>query len=144
MGRKIQVIRDIYLDEEDIHFDFIRASGPGGQKINKASTAVQLRYRLGNSSLPGYVKRNLAEIAGKQLNRNQEVVIDARRFRSQIRNREDALRRLTKMVARSARKPTPRLKTRPSLSARRRRLQNKRKKGERKKYRRNLDRKVPE
>jgi len=140
MAGKIEVVSGIAIDERDIRFRFTRSSGPGGQNVNKVSTAVQLRYNLREASLPAYVKRKLIKIGGNRVTRDREVIIEARGFRSQERNRQDALRRLVKLVARAARRPKPRLPTKPTAGDRQRRLEEKKKRGQRKKDRGDLTR----
>jgi ribosome-associated protein len=111
------------LDEREISETFIRASGPGGQNVNKVASAAQLRFDVGGSpSLPEPVKARLARLAGKRLTQDGIIVITAQRFRSQERNREDARERLVALIRRAAEPPRPRRKTRPSSAQRERRL----------------------
>jgi ribosome-associated protein len=125
------------IPEEEVHFHFIRASGPGGQKVNKASTAVQLRFDVANSpSLSEELRSRLMRLAGRRLSREGVLVIEASRFRSQERNRQDALDRLAGLLRRAARRPKRRRPTRPTAAAQARRLQEKRRRGERKRERR--------
>src|SRR5215470_7842225 len=123
----IPVTDDIALDERDIAESFVRASGPGGQNVNKLATAVQLRFALyGASSLPGPVRDRLRRLAGNRLTEDGAIQIIAQRFRSQLRNREDALERLIALVQRAATPPPPpRRPTRPTRAARERRLSDK-------------------
>lgn len=121
----------IKIAEDELEWRFIRASGPGGQKVNKASTAVQLRFdALHSPSLTDEVRVRLLRLAGQRLNNKGVVVIEARRFRSQERNREDALDRLYRLIERALVRPKPRKPTRPSTAAKRRRLEAKRRRGE--------------
>jgi ribosome-associated protein len=114
------------LDEREISETFIRASGPGGQNVNKVASAVQLRFDIGASpSLPEPLKPRLARIAGKRLTLDGVIVITAQRFRSQERNREDARDRLVSLIRRAAEPPKPRRKTRPSARQREARLATK-------------------
>ncbi|HEX3538143.1 MAG TPA: alternative ribosome rescue aminoacyl-tRNA hydrolase ArfB [Stellaceae bacterium] len=122
----IEVTAEIGLDEADLLESFIRASGPGGQNVNKVASAVQLRYLLdGVRPLPEPVRARLAKLAGSRLTEEGAVVITAQRFRSQLRNREDALDRLLALIRRAAIPPTPRRRTRPSAASRERRLADK-------------------
>jgi len=132
----IRVDQAIEIDEDEIRFDFVRSSGPGGQNVNKVATAVQLRFDVANSpSLPDDVRERLVRLAGRRMTSDGVLVIDARRYRTQERNRRDALDRLIKLVARAAVKPKRRKPTAPSRAARQRRLDEKRKRGTLKKQR---------
>jgi ribosome-associated protein len=116
------------VPERELHFDFIRSSGPGGQNVNKVSTAVQLRFDVGQSpSLPPAVKQRLRVLAGSRMTLAGELIITARRFRSQDSNRHDAVQRLTELVRQAAvPPPPPRKTTRPSRRNRFKRLEEKR------------------
>ncbi len=123
----IRINNNITIDEREIREVFVRASGPGGQHVNKASTAVQLRFDVFQSaSLTDDVRDRLIRLAGKRINDEGVLVIDARRFRSQERNRQDAMDRLAQLVRRAVEPPVPRRKTRPTRASRRRRLEDKR------------------
>jgi ribosome-associated protein len=111
------------LDERELSETFIRASGPGGQNVNKVASAAQLRFDLrGSASLPEPVKARLAQLAGNQATKDGVIVITARRFRSLERNREDARGRLVALIRRAMEPPKPRRKTRPSAAQREERL----------------------
>jgi ribosome-associated protein len=116
----------LFLDDSEIEESFVRASGPGGQNVNKVSSAVQIRFDLsGSRSLPEDVRERLARSAGRRLTRDGVIVIIAQRYRTQERNRQDALDRLIALVRRAAEPPTPRRPTKPSRAAKERRLQAK-------------------
>lgn len=122
----IQVTNTIALDEAELQESFIRASGPGGQNVNKVESAVQLRFDVRNSpSLPEDVKARLERIAGKRLTNEGVLVITAQRFRTQERNREDAVARLVELVRQATERPKPRRPTRPTLASKKRRLEAK-------------------
>ncbi len=132
----IQVTPTIAIDENEIQMEFIRSSGPGGQKVNKTSSAVQLRFDVRNSpSLPDSVRNRLNHLAGKRLTENGILIINARRFRSQVQNRQDALDRLVALIQQSAEKPKPRLKTRLSTASKKRLVELKRRRSEMKRTR---------
>jgi len=110
----IIITSTLSIDENELHFDFIRSSGPGGQNVNKSSTAVQLRFDVVNStSLPEDVKKRLIQISGKKITDNGILIIDARRHRTQVRNRDDSVKRLVTLIKRAAQKSKPRKKTTP-------------------------------
>ena len=133
----IHITPKIAIDESEIQLDFIRASKPGGQKVNKVATAVQLRFDVGSSpSLPDEVRERLLRLAGRRMTKDGVLVIKAQRFRTQDRNREDAIERLIELIRRAAEKPKPRRRTRPTLASKRRRLESKRRRGETKRTRR--------
>ena len=127
----------VAIHPDEIHFEFVRSSGPGGQNVNKVATAVQLRFDIRNSrSLPQDVKERMMHLAGKRLNRNGEIVIEASRFRSQQMNREDALERLHALAEKASVPPKRRRRTKPSRAAKRERLEEKRRRSESKQARR--------
>jgi ribosome-associated protein len=132
----IRINPQIEFDEREIQEDFVRASGPGGQNVNKVSTAVQLRFDVARSpSLPEPVRTRLAILAGRRLTRDGVLIIEAERYRSQRRNRDDALERLIELIREACEVDKPRRPTRPTLASRKRRLESKQRQGETKKLR---------
>ncbi|MFC1893386.1 alternative ribosome rescue aminoacyl-tRNA hydrolase ArfB [Chloroflexota bacterium] len=122
----IHITRTIMIDETEIQEYFVRASGPGGQNVNKVATTVQLRFDVANSrSLPEEVRERLISLAGNRITEDGILIIEARRFRTQGRNREDATDRLVKLIRNAAQRPTIRRKTRPTLASKIRRLESK-------------------
>jgi ribosome-associated protein len=132
----IHITRAIAIDESEIQEYFICASGPGGQNVNKVATAVQLRFDVANSrSLPEEVRKRLILLAGNRITEDGILIIDARQFRTQGRNREDATDRLVEMIRSAARRPKIRRKTRATLASKMRRLESKRRGAETKRVR---------
>lgn len=133
----IRVTDRIILDENDIRIDFTHSSGPGGQNVNKVATAVQLRFRVAdNPSLPPPVRERLMRLAGNKMTSAGELLILARRHRTQERNRRDAVERLIDLVREAAEPPKPRRATKPSLRSVAKRVDRKKRRGKIKKERR--------
>ena len=123
---RIRITPAIAIDEDELEESFVLASGPGGQNVNKVASAVELRFDVARSpSLPEAVRARLMRLAGKRLTRDGVLVLHARRFRSQERNREDARERLAALIRRAADIPKPRKPTKPTRAVRERRLEEK-------------------
>ncbi len=132
----LQVTPDIAIEESELVERFVRSSGPGGQNVNKVSTAVQLRFDVERSpSLDDRVRQRLRTLAGSRLTADGVLVIEARRHRTQAQNREDARERLIELVREAAKRPTRRRATRPTRAARERRVEAKKQRSERKQTR---------
>jgi ribosome-associated protein len=126
----IRISERIAIDENEIEERFIRASGPGGQNVNKLASAVQLRFYVRRSrSLPDDVRTRLERLSGKRLSKDGVLVITAQRHRTQERNRRDALDRLISLIQRAAVPPAARRATKPTASSRERRLESKKRRG---------------
>ena len=127
--RVIRITDDIVLDDRDVTERFVRASGPGGQNINKVATAVELRFDVRGSSLPPDVKQRVTALAGRRMTADGVLHIDSRVHREQGRNREAARERLVALLQRAARRPRTRRPTRPKAAAREKRLTSKKRRG---------------
>ena len=126
----LEITDTLAIGDDELEFSFVRSSGPGGQNVNKVSTAVQLRFdAAGSPSLPADVLQRLLKLAGRRATEAGVIIIDARRERTQERNRQDAIGRLVDLIRRATEKPKPRKATRPTLAAKQRRVDDKKRRG---------------
>ena len=131
----LEISPNIRINESELQFDYIRASGPGGQNVNKVATAVQLRFDVNNSLLSEDAKKRLIHLAGKRMTSEGMLLIEAKRFRTQEQNREDAMKRFAELVRKSLVKPKARRKTKPTKASKEARLNEKKRKGDIKRLR---------
>jgi ribosome-associated protein len=126
----LRISRDLAIDEKDIEFAFVRASGPGGQNVNKVATSAQLHFDTRRLALPPDAAMRLARLAGHRMTKDGVIVIHAQRFRTQERNRTDAIERLVALLAEAMERPTPRRPTRPTAGSKQRRLEGKKRRSD--------------
>ena len=126
----LRISRDLAIDENDIAISFVRASGPGGQNVNKLSTAAQLRFDTSRIALAPEAAARLTRLAGQRMTKDGVIVIQAQRFRTQERNRQDAIDRLVEILSEAMIRPTPRRATRPTFASKQRRLDGKKRRSD--------------
>jgi ribosome-associated protein len=126
----LRIARDLMIDEDDLDISFVRASGPGGQNVNKLATAAQLRFDTKRIAFPDDAAARLMRLAGQRMTKDGVIVIHAQRFRTQERNRSDAIERLVELLREATMRPIPRRPTRPTLASKTRRLDSKKRRGD--------------
>jgi len=126
----LRITRDLTIDETNLEISFVRASGPGGQNVNKLATAAQLRFDTSRVAMPADAAARLARLAGQRMTKDGVIVIHAQRFRTQERNRSDAIERLVELLREAMMRPVPRRPTRPTLASKTRRLEGKKRRGD--------------
>jgi len=135
----IEISPSLQIDERQLQIDYVRASGPGGQNVNKVATAAQLRFDVQASGLPEDVQARLTHLAGNRMTSEGLLLIEAKRFRTQEQNREDAIQRFVELVRKALVKPKARKKTKPTQASKEERLQEKKRRAEIKKMRQEKD-----